>query len=177
MRILLEVASLNVSRAANEELFVVIRVEKLPLSALRLVTRVEKEPESVFKFVTRVEKLPLSNCKASMFISSVVNRVDIEALATAKAPLMFEAICAEPDRAPWNIPVNDVADTLLLSIITPAVSNLPNEPVETAEPLKRVSVPLSPKNVDNSLPFCNTNPNEPVEVDEPLMFPAKSFIP
>ena len=40
------------------------------------------------------------------------------------------------------------------------------------KPLKRVSVPLSPKNVDNSLPFCNTNPNEPVEVDEPLMLPA-----
>ena len=43
------------------------------------------------------------------------------------------------------------------------------------EPLKRVSVPLSPKNVDNSLPFCNTNPNEPVEVDEPLMLPAAVY--
>ena len=36
------------------------------------------------------------------------------------------------------ISVNDVANTLLLSITTPTVSNLPNEPVE--EPLKRVSV-------------------------------------
>ena len=43
LRILLEVASLNVSRAANEELFAVIRVEKLPLSVFKSVTRVENE--------------------------------------------------------------------------------------------------------------------------------------
>ena len=62
MRILLEVASLNVSRAANEELSAVILVAN--------------------------EELLLSISAAKL------------ALATAKAPLMFEAICAEPDRAP-----------------------------------------------------------------------------
>ena len=67
-KILLEVASLNVSRAANEELFVVTLVEKLPLSIFKLVTRVENEPLSVFKFVTRVEKLPLS---VFMFVTLV----------------------------------------------------------------------------------------------------------
>ena len=68
LRILLEVASLNVSRAANEELSAVILVEN--------------------------EELLLNISAAKL------------ALATAKAPLMFEAICAEPDRAPLNIPVN-----------------------------------------------------------------------
>ena len=57
------------------------------------VTLVEKLPLSVFKFVTRVENEALSACKLFISLAKL-------ALATAKAPLMFEAICAEPDKAP-----------------------------------------------------------------------------
>ena len=57
--------------------------------------------ESVFKSVTRVEKLELS---AVILVANEELLLSIStaklALATAKAPLMFEAICAEPDRAP-----------------------------------------------------------------------------
>ena len=89
------------------------------------VTLVEKLPLSAFKFVTRVENEALSACKLFISLAKL-------ALATAKAPLICVAICAEPDRAPLNIPVNDVADTLS------TIFNLPNEPVEAAEPLNIV---------------------------------------
>ena len=86
MRILLPVPS-----------FFVTLVEKLPLSAFRFVIRVEKLPLSVFRLVTRVEKLELS---AVILVANEELLLSISAaklaLATAKAPLMFEAICAEP---------------------------------------------------------------------------------
>ena len=54
-----------------------------------LVTLVEKLPESVFRLVTRVENEALSDCKLFISLAKL-------ALATEKAPLIFEAICAEP---------------------------------------------------------------------------------
>ena len=61
------------------------------------------------------------------------------ALATAKAPLMFEAICAEPDKAPLNIPLNDEALTISLEFIIPVV----NVPVNLAVPFTSNQYPAS----------------------------------
>ena len=63
---------------------------------------------SVSAVVNLVEKLPLSVFNPAILAVACVILVEKLALASVNEPLMLEAICAEPDITPLNIPVNAV---------------------------------------------------------------------
>ena len=77
---------------------------------------------------------------------------------------MLEAICAEPDITPLNIPVNAVP------VIRPVVllKTKDESPSRLPPSLNCICVLEPPAPASIGTPFCKINPNEPVEVDEPL---------